>query len=137
VELLFEAYHYYLEHQGLFWEALRRHLALILSTLAIAVPLGVPVAIWILRQPRAAELVNNGFGTIPSLSLLVLLIPLFGIGSTPAIIALVAYAQLVLVRNIVVGLTGLEPAVIEAARGMGMSSGQLAWRDAASNQAAL
>ena len=62
--------------------------------------------------------------TIPSLSLLVLLIPLFGIGATPAIIALVAYAQLVLVRNIVVGLTGLDPAVIEAARGMGMNSWQ-------------
>src|SRR6185436_11529776 len=60
----------------------------------------------------------------PSLSLLVLMIPLFGIGTTPAIIALVAYAQLVLVRNTVVGLTGLDPAIVEAARGMGMSSWQ-------------
>jgi osmoprotectant transport system permease protein len=54
----------------------------------------------------------------------VLLIPLFGLGTTPEIIALVAYAQLVLVRNIVVGLTGLDPAVVEAARGMGMSGWQ-------------
>jgi osmoprotectant transport system permease protein len=54
----------------------------------------------------------------------VLLIPLFGLGAVPAVIALVAYAQLVLVRNMVVGLTGIDPAVIEAARGMGMSGWQ-------------
>jgi osmoprotectant transport system permease protein len=62
--------------------------------------------------------------TIPSLSLFVLLIPLFGLGAVPAVIALVAYAQLVLVRNVVVGLTGIDPAVVEAARGMGMSGWQ-------------
>jgi osmoprotectant transport system permease protein len=86
-------------------------------------PLGVLLArvAW-LRGPVLGVL--GVIYTIPSLSLLVLLIPLFGIGTTPAIIALVAYAQLVLVRNIVVGLAGVDPAIVEAARGMGMSGWQ-------------
>jgi osmoprotectant transport system permease protein len=66
--------------------------------------------------------------TIPSLSLFVLLIPLLGLGTTPAIVALVAYAQLMLVRNIVVGLAGIDPWIIEAAKGMGMNNWQLFWR---------
>ena len=66
--------------------------------------------------------------TIPSLSFFVLLIPIFGLGTTPAVIALTAYAQLLLVRNWLVGLTSIEPAVLEAARGMGMSSWQRFWQ---------
>ena len=58
--------------------------------------------------------------TIPSLSLLVLLIPLTGLSPLTAIIVLVAYAQLVLVRNTLAGLMSVDPAIVEAARGMGM-----------------
>ncbi len=63
--------------------------------------------------------------TIPSLALLVLLIPFVGLGLDNAVIVLVTYAQVILVRNIVVGLNGVEPAVVEAARGMGMRSWQI------------
>jgi osmoprotectant transport system permease protein len=66
--------------------------------------------------------------TIPSLSLFVLLIPLFGLGTTSAVVALVAYAQLMLVRNWVVGLMSIDPAIIEAARGMGMNGSQRFWQ---------
>jgi len=103
------------------------HLRLTAIALAIALAIAVPVGVLLARVRWLRGPVLSVLGviyTIPSLSLLVLLIPLFGIGSTPAIIALVAYAQLVLVRNIVVGLTGLDPAVVEAARGMGMSGWQ-------------
>jgi osmoprotectant transport system permease protein len=62
--------------------------------------------------------------TIPSLSLLVLLIPLLRLGYWPALVTLVAYAQLVLVRSVVVGISGVDPSVTEAARGMGMSGWQ-------------
>src|SRR6185436_19453705 len=62
--------------------------------------------------------------TIPSLSLFVLLIPVLGLGLRPAIVALVAYAQIVLVRNILIGLVGIDPAIIEAAKGMGMNGWQ-------------
>ncbi|MCL4561617.1 MAG: ABC transporter permease [Chloroflexi bacterium] len=96
-------------------------------SLLIALPLGVLIArVRWLRGPTLAVL--GVIYTIPSLSLFVLLIPIFGLGLTPAIIALVAYAQLMLVRNWVVGLTSLDPAVIEAARGMGMNGWQRFWQ---------
>jgi osmoprotectant transport system permease protein len=103
------------------------HIQLTLIALSIALVIAVPLSVLLahvrwLRGPVLGVL--GVIYTIPSLSLLVLMIPLFGIGTTPAIIALVAYAQLVLVRNTVVGLTGLDPAIIEAARGMGMNSWQ-------------
>src|SRR3954471_5308776 len=104
-----------------------QHLRLTAIALAIALGIAVPVGVLLARVRWLRGPVLSVLGviyTIPSLSLLVLLIPLFGIGTTPAIIALVAYAQLVLVRNIVVGLTGLDPAVVEAAQGMGMNSWQ-------------
>lgn len=101
-------------------------IALMLA-LVLALPIGGVLArvVW-LRGPILGFL--GIIYTIPSLSLFVLLIPLLGLGMRPAVVALVAYAQLTLVRNIVVGLTGVDPAVIEAARGMGMSGWQRFWR---------
>jgi osmoprotectant transport system permease protein len=66
--------------------------------------------------------------TIPSLALLTYLIALIGIGTKNALIALVAYAQFILVRNVVVGLRQVDPVVIDAARGMGMSGRQILFR---------
>jgi osmoprotectant transport system permease protein len=63
--------------------------------------------------------------TIPSLALLAALVPLLGLGTVPAVTALVLYSQLTLVRNVAVGFSGVDPAAIEAARGMGMTSGQV------------
>ncbi len=108
-----------------------QHLGLTLEVLGfsllIAMPLGVLVArVHWLEGPILGVL--GVIYTIPSLSLFVLLIPLFGLGITPAVIALVAYAQLMLVRNWVVGLTSLDPSVVEAARGMGMSGWQRFWQ---------
>src|SRR5262245_21886990 len=108
---------------ALFGEHLRMTAIALAIALLSAVPLGVLVArVRWLRGPVLGVL--GVIYTIPSLSLFVLLIPLFGLGAVPAIIALVAYAQLVLVRIVVVGLTGIDPAVVEAARGMGMSGWQ-------------
>jgi osmoprotectant transport system permease protein len=103
------------------------HLELTATALALALAIAMPVGVLLARVAWLRGPVLSVLGviyTIPSLSLLVLLIPLFGIGVTPAIIALVAYAQLVLVRNIVVGLTGVDPVIVEAARGMGMNGWQ-------------
>ncbi|NTU81564.1 MAG: ABC transporter permease [Chloroflexales bacterium] len=106
---------------------LLQHLWLTISALAIATAIALPTGVLLARAPRLRGPVLGVLGllyTIPSLSLLVLLIPLLRLGYWPAVVTLVVYAQLVLVRNVVVGLTGIEPAVIEAARGMGMSSWQ-------------
>jgi osmoprotectant transport system permease protein len=107
------------------------HLQLTLLSLGIALLLGLPLGIAGARVAWLRSVLLGLFGviyTIPSLALLVLLIPLTGLSQTTAIIALVAYAQLVLVRNTIVGLTGVDPAVIEAARGMGMGNWQRFWR---------
>jgi osmoprotectant transport system permease protein len=92
--------------------------------MAIAVPVGTLISRFpILYTPLIAL-----FGviyTIPSLALLAFLVVYVGIGRTNAIIALVAYAQFILVRNVVVGLRSVDPVVIDAARGMGMSPMQI------------
>ena len=107
------------------------HLRLTAISLGLSLLIAVPVSLLIVRWKWLQGPVLGLLGviyTIPSLSLFVLLIPLLGLGVVPAVVALVAYAQLVLVRNIVVGLTGIDAAIVEAARGMGMSGWQrLAW----------
>jgi osmoprotectant transport system permease protein len=103
------------------------HLWLTLSALAIALVIAVPTSILLVRVPRLRGPVLGLLGvlyTIPSLSLLVLLIPLLGLGYWPAVVTLVIYAQLVLVRNLVVGLTEIDAAILEAANGMGMNGWQ-------------
>ncbi len=108
-----------------------QHLVMSGISLAIALAIALPVGIICARIPWLRSPVLGVLGiiyTIPSLSLFVLLIPFTGLGLRPAVIALVAYAQLVLVRNVVVGLTGIDPAIVEAARGMGMTALQRLWR---------
>ncbi|MCS6839934.1 MAG: ABC transporter permease [Roseiflexus sp.] len=108
-----------------------QHLLMSGMSLAIALAIALPVGIICARIAWLRSLVLGILGiiyTIPSLSLFVLLIPFTGLGLRPAVIALVAYAQLVLVRNVVVGLTGIDPAIVEAARGMGMTALQRLWR---------
>jgi osmoprotectant transport system permease protein len=104
-----------------------QHLRLTLIALAIALLIAVPVGVLITRVRRLERPVMAVLGiiyTIPSLALLVLLIPIVGLGSDNAVIVLVIYAQVILVRNIVAGLNGVDPAIVEAARGMGMNGWQ-------------
>lgn len=103
------------------------HLRMTLLALVIALLIALPIGIVITRYKRLEQPVMSFLGvlyTIPSLSLLVLLIPIVGLGLDNAVIVLVIYAQVILVRNIVVGLNGVEPAIVEAARGMGMNGWQ-------------
>jgi osmoprotectant transport system permease protein len=112
-------------------QLLLEHLRITLEVIIIALLIALPVGVLLARLRRLQGPVLGVLGvvyTIPSLSLFVLLIPAFGLGVTPAVIALVAYAQLMLVRNWVVGLTGIDPSIIEAAKGMGMSSWQRFWQ---------
>jgi osmoprotectant transport system permease protein len=111
----------------LFLQHLQLTLAVIFFSLLIGFPLGLLLArVRWLRGPVMSVL--GIIYTIPSLSFFVLLIPLFGLGTRPAIIALTAYAQLLLIRNWLVGLTTIEPAVLEAARGMGLNGWQRFWQ---------
>jgi osmoprotectant transport system permease protein len=94
----------------------------LLAAIALAVPLGVTAA----RRPRIGRLVVGSAGllqTIPSLALLVLLIPVFGIGSPPAVAALFLYGLLPIVRNTHAGLVGIPAPLQDSARALGLPSG--------------
>jgi osmoprotectant transport system permease protein len=107
-----------------------QHVVLVLASTAIAVALGLPLGLLLTRKPRLARPVlglASLVQTIPSLALFGFLIPLpaiGGIGARTALIALVAYALLPILRNTVTGIAQVDPAVVEAATGLGMTSGQ-------------
>ena len=108
-----------------------QHLQLTVEVLGISLLIAMPVGVLVARVPWLEGPVLGFLGviyTIPSLSLFVLLIPLVGLGTIPAVIALVAYSQLMLVRNWLVGLKTLDPFIIEAAQGLGMSGWQRFWQ---------
>jgi osmoprotectant transport system permease protein len=103
-------------------EALSQHVSLTIQAVVIALALALPLAALAHTRPRLAGPVVGTAGvlyTVPSLALFALLAPYTGIGRTTVLIGLVAYALLVLIRNVLVGLQGVDPAVIDAARGMG------------------
>jgi len=114
--------------------ATREHLALVVISMAIAVAIGVPLGMALVSRPRsrsAALTVANIFQTIPSLALFGLLIPLpliGGIGMRTAVVALVLYALLPILRNTCVGLSNIDPAILEAAEAMGMTEPQILFR---------
>ncbi|HYE65149.1 MAG TPA: ABC transporter permease/substrate-binding protein, partial [Pyrinomonadaceae bacterium] len=112
---------------------IRQHLALVLISTWIAVIIGIPVGISLTRQPRLRGPVlgiANVMQTVPSLALFGLLIPIkyIGIGPRTAIIALVLYALLPIIRNTVTGILGVDRNVREAAVAMGMTDWQVLWQ---------
>src|SRR5207244_5216468 len=122
---------YFSGHRTEILQATLAHLFLVVVSMAIAIAIGVPVGMILVKRARlrAAAL---GFAsilqTIPSLALFGFLIPLpflGGIGTRTAVIALILYALLPILRNTVVGLTNLDPAVLEAAEAMGMTELQI------------
>lgn len=107
-----------------------QHLALVGISVAVAIVAGVPLGVLAHRRRTAGGLalrVTDVIQTIPSLAMFGFLIPipfLGGIGVRPAIVALVLYSLLPIVRSTLVGLQRVDPAVREAAVAMGMTSGQ-------------
>ncbi|MEH2296879.1 ABC transporter permease [Nostoc sp.] len=107
------------------------HLFLVGIAIGIAILIGIPLGILItrktyLRQPILG--IANILQTIPSLALFGLLIPvpiIGGIGAVPAIFALIVYSLLPIIRNTYTGITGVDPAIREAGKGMGMTDKQL------------
>jgi osmoprotectant transport system permease protein len=112
------------EALGLIWQ----HLYLVALSTGAATVVGVPLGILLTRRPawRGSVLgLANIFQTVPSLALFGILIPILGIGFWTAVTALVVYALLPIVRNTYTGVAGVDPAVREAGRGMGMTDGEL------------
>lgn len=108
-----------------------RHLALSGGGILLAILVAVPLGIMLTRAPRLAQPVMTVVGllqTIPSVALLAFMIPLLGIGWQPSLAALLLYALLPILRNTYTGITGVDRAMLEAGRGMGMTPTQLLFR---------
>ncbi len=104
------------------------HLALVGIALLVAVAIAFPLGLYAARRPRVSSWLLGILGamyTIPSLALLAVLVRAFGLGFTPIFVALVVYAQFMLARNVVAGITGVDRAQVDAARGLGMSPAQV------------
>ncbi|MFT6924855.1 MAG: osmoprotectant transport system permease protein [Psychromonas sp.] len=111
------------------WE----HIWIVGMALLIATPIGVALGVLITRQEQFASRVLNGANilmTIPSLALFGLMLPILaivnmGLGKVPAVIALVLYSQLPIIRNTYTAIKNVPPALVDAGRGMGMSKWKL------------
>jgi osmoprotectant transport system permease protein len=122
---------YWTTHQSDVLNLTAEHIRLVLAAMAISLLIAVPLGTLVARyRPLYTPIVGltGLIYTIPSLALLVYLIAIVGIGTKNAMIALVAYAQFILVRNIAVGLRQVDPVLKDAARGMGMSPWQILFR---------
>ncbi len=107
-----------------------QHVGLVVISVSVAVAIGIPLGILITRKPGLKGpvlAIANVIQTVPSLALFgfLLAVPFIGLGARNAIIALVVYSLLPIIRNTYTGVTGVDPAVREAARGMGMTDWQL------------
>jgi len=117
------------------WETLANetmnHLEMVFIAVLIAISIGVPLGILITRpgfKKSALPVIGTAAvgQSIPSLAIIAIMLPLLGLGLRSAIVALVIYALLPVLRNSYAGIRKIDPAIIEAARGMGMNRTQIA-----------
>jgi osmoprotectant transport system permease protein len=125
---------FFVDHGVEILEATASHMMLVAIAMAVAIAIGVPLGMLVVQRPLLRKIslgVAGIFQTIPSLALFGFLIPIpfiGGIGPRTAIVALVLYALLPILRNTYVGLSGIDPAVLQAAEAMGMTNRQILWR---------
>ena len=113
------------------WELVVSQIELIVLVMAISTISGISLGLLVWRRRAASEFVTSIFSvilTIPSLALMTLFIAPFGLGWMPSVVALVLYAQLPIIRNTIVGMRSVDPAVMESARAMGMGEGRVLLR---------
>ena len=131
MELLASIVSLFHDRAGWFLALLGAHIALAFSAIFMAGVIGLVLGILISEKQRftpAVMGVCNVLYTIPSISLLGILIPFTGIGNKTAIIALTIYGIMPMVRNTYAGITGVDPDIIEAAKGMGSTEKQILFR---------
>jgi osmoprotectant transport system permease protein len=104
--------------------ALGQHIVIALTSISIAFVLSLAIGVWAARNERVfrwAIALSGVLYTIPTLAFLALLIPIVGLGRTNAIICMVAFSLMIMIRNVATGIREVPQEVIEAARGMGMN----------------
>jgi osmoprotectant transport system permease protein len=115
-------------HPKVFWQAAQQHLALSATALLAAIAFALPLALAITRSQRAANAaiaIVNVLRTIPSLALLVVMLPFLGTGFVPAVVALTLYGLPAVLINTYTALREVDRDMVEAARGQGMTDAQI------------
>lgn len=131
MELLKEILQIYMERREWFLELFGQHLKIAGIAIVLAGIMGLLLGIFIAEKEFMALVIltlANIFYTIPSISLLGILIPFTGIGDKTAIIALTLYGLMPMIRNTYTGICGVSQEIIQAARGMGSTDIQILWR---------
>lgn len=125
---------FFLQHRVEILQATGEHVWLVGTTMVLAIAIGMPLGVLVTRKPWLSKPVigsANVAETIPSLALFGFLLPIPWLGDRAgrlAIVALTLYALLPIIRNTSAGIESVDPAVLEAARGMGMTGRQILWR---------
>ncbi|MGD1821242.1 MAG: ABC transporter permease [Pleomorphochaeta sp.] len=107
------------------------HVSLSFTAVILACVVGIPVGFSIVNHEKAAKIVigvANIIQTIPSLAMFAFAMPIFGIGTKPAVFALFLYALLPIVKNSLIGIKNVDPGIIKAATGMGMTKTQIMFK---------
>lgn len=128
MDLLLDAFQYYIDNQSFFWSATRQHLVLSSFAMAISLLIALPIGIWIAKRTGIAQVVINvfnAFRVVPSLAILFLALPYLGLGFFPSLIALTVLAFPPVLINTYTGIRGVDAFIIEAATGMGMTKTQV------------
>ncbi|HJA66142.1 ABC transporter permease [Lachnoclostridium sp. An169] len=128
MEFFTKVFNLYIERKDWFLELILAHIGLSAVAVCLAGVIGLLLGIWISEHRRAAApvlAVANVCYTIPSISLLGMLIPVLGIGNNTAIVALTIYGIMPMVRNTYAGITGVSPEIVMAAEGMGSTRFQI------------
>lgn len=131
MELLKEILQIYMERREWFLELFGQHLKIAGIAIVLDGIMGLLLGIFIAEKEFMAPVIltlANIFYTIPSISLLGILIPFTGIGDKTAIIALTLYGLMPMIRNTYTGICGVSQEIIQAARGMGSTDIQILWR---------
>ncbi len=129
--MLQDIFNLFAERPGFFLELTLQHLRISGIAISLAMAIGLLLGVFISEHKRASGFVMGATSviyTIPSIALLGFLIPLSGIGDLTAIIALTVYGLLPMVRGTYTGITNIDPAISEAARGMGSTDFQMMYR---------
>jgi osmoprotectant transport system permease protein len=126
--LLVEAWQFIVEHPDRFFGALLTHVALSAAALALATAIALPTGVWLAGTRRAASFAiaaANVGRTLPSLAVLALVMPLLGTGFLPSLFALTLLALPPILLNSYIAIRQVEPEIVDAARGMGMTRGEI------------
>ncbi|AGT08928.1 ABC transporter permease [Paracoccus aminophilus] len=126
-----EAFRWIVENHDAFFTAFNRHLLMCLLSLGIAILIAIPLGFLVARSPRAAFVTTNIAGaarSIPSLAILAAAMTIMGIGLWPSVIALIVLAIPPLLLNTIIGIREVDPASLDAAKGMGLGRFETLWQ---------